>query len=283
MRRRFLAAVVVGFALTVTLSLYAGEGAAPPKADVKAAPAGEGVAPAKAEAPKKAEPAVRPATPGTPAPGAKPGEPAEPAEPPKPPMDPVLAYFVNRGKDFLDIFNLKLALGDGSSFLVNVRATRFAQVGFGHFCGTKIGFEGPSAGIYGERRTDVGISVFYWSWIARKVAKDGITADAAKTNRFFGQVEDFKTSRPHEYWDLNRPWHTVGVTLSLPFLPGIEAELNPAEAVDFVLSFFGMKGLRVPPPFYKVKTGTEKEPGEKVPAPESIRWHGQEQDFERYD
>ena len=191
---------------------------------------------------------------------------------------PLCQYLRNRGKDFLDIFNLKLALGDGSSFLFHIRATRLIQLGVGHFVGTKVGFEGPSAGTYGEGRNEGGISIFYWAWIGRKASSHSITEDAEKTNRFFGRVEDIKNaSTYHEFWDANRPWHTVGVALSLPFLPGIEAEINPAEAVDFVLSFIPIRGIRVPPPFYKIDAK-----GEKVPAPNSIRWHGQEE-FEQYD
>jgi len=190
----------------------------------------------------------------------------------------VMRYLLARGKDFLDIFNLKLALSDDLSFLVNVRATRLAQIGFGRFSGTKIGFQGPSAGIYGEGRVEVGISVFYWAWIGRKCSAAGVTEDALKTNRFFGAVDDLAATQAYrEFYDANRPWHTIGASFALPFLPGIEAEINPAEAVDFVLSIFGIRGLRVPPPFHKIAGK-----GERVPAPDSLRWHGQE-DCENYD
>ncbi len=190
---------------------------------------------------------------------------------------PFAAYLKARANDFLDIFNLKLLLGDSRSVLVNVRGTRFAQLGFGRFSGTKVGFEGPSAGMFGETRTEVGVSVYYWAWIGRKASPRSITADAEKTNRFFGHVDDLAAGPYREFWDANRPWHTVGATFALPFLPGIEAELNPAEAIDFFLSLFNVRGLRVPPPFHKVDAQ-----GEKVPARNSIRWHGQE-DFEQYD
>jgi hypothetical protein len=200
----------------------------------------------------------------------------EEPQPPKP--DPVSQYFASRCKDFLDIFNLKLALGDGTSVLAHARATRGAQIGAGHFRGTKVGFEGPSAGIFGEGRYDGGISIFYWSWIGRKTSEAGITQDAVKTNRFFGKVDDIKAGAGYrEFYDSNRPWYTVGFAFALPFLPGLEAEMNPAEAVDFVVSLFGIRGFRIPPPFYKTEVK-----GERVPHPYSIRWHGQE-DFEQYD
>ncbi len=202
----------------------------------------------------------------------------QPAAAPAAKKCPFATYLDARVKDFLDIFNLKLSLSDDMSFLINVRGTRFAQLGFGRFSGTKVGFEGPSAGMYGEGRTEVGISVFYWAWIGRKTSPRGITADAEKTNRFFGRVDDLAaTSTYREFYDANRPWHTVGASFALPFMPGIEAEINPAEAIDFFLSLFNVRGLRVPPPFYKVDIK-----GEKVPAPDSIRWHGQE-DFEQYE
>jgi len=208
----------------------------------------------------------------TPAPG---GE-ERPAR--KPQRHPVAQYCMNRWKDFLDIFNVKVAFGDALSLLFHARATRFAQIGFGRFVGTKVGFQGPSAGIYGEGRVEVGLSVFYWSRIGRKTSEVGINEEAKKTNRFFGEVEDIKpvwTFR--EYYDGHRPWHTFGFAFALPFLPGIEAEVNPAEAVDFLLSFLGIPAGRVPPPFYKVDMG-----GEKIPARNCIRWHGQEE-FEQYD
>lgn len=205
-----------------------------------------------------------------------PGGEGEAAE--RPARHPIAQYCLNRWKDFLDIFDVKLAFGDAASVLFHVRATRFAQIGFGRFVGTKVGFEGPSAGIYGEGRVEVGLSVFYWSRIGRMTSEAGITEDAKKTNRFFGKVEDIKAIESfREYWDGNRPWHTFGFAFALPFLPGIEAELNPAEAVDFLLSFLAIRGVRVPPPFYKVDKG-----GEKIPARNCIRWHGQE-DFEKYD
>jgi len=206
------------------------------------------------------------------------GEPAPAAGQAEKKPCPFKTYMTNRGKDFLDIFNLKLALSDGASILANVRATRLLQIGAGRFAGTKVGFEGPSAGIYGEGRVEYGISVFYWAWIGRITSEAGITKDAAKTNRFFGKVDDIKTGQTYrEFYDANRPWHTVGFSFALPFMPGIEAELNPAEAVDFFLSIFGIRGVRVPPPFYKVEVQ-----GERIPAPGCIRWHGQE-DFEQYD
>jgi hypothetical protein len=205
---------------------------------------------------------------------APPGE--EEAAPPKP--CPVREYFADRGKDLLDIFNLKLLLGDGKSFLIHGRATRFAQIGFGRFVGTKIGFDGPCAGIYGEGRIDYGFSIFYWSQIGRKTNDQGISADAKKRNWFFSKVEDIKdTSAYREFYDGNRPWHTVGGSVAMPFLPGIEAELNPAEAMDFLLSWFSVPGLRVPPPFYM-----QGEIGERYPAQGCIRWHGQEA-FEQYE
>lgn len=190
----------------------------------------------------------------------------------------VLGYLGNRLKDFSDIFSLKLALADGSSVLGHVRLTRLAQVGAGRFSGTKIGFDGPCAGIYGEGRVEYGVSVFYWSWIGRKSSEAGITEQALKRNQFFGRVDDIKEDVQYrEFYDGHRPWYTLGASAALPFLPGFEAEVNPAEAVDFVLSIFGVPGLRVPPPFYKVDVA-----GERVPAVGCIRWHGQEE-FEQYD
>jgi len=204
--------------------------------------------------------------------------PAEQEEAPEVKQSPMARYCRARTRDFLDIFNLKLALSDGASMLMHVRATRFAQIGAGRFAGTKVGFQGASAGIYGEGRLEVGVSVFYWAWIGRKTTKKGITEDALKTNCFFGNVEDIKAEETYkEYYDANRPWHTLGFAFALPFLPGIEAEFNAAEGVDFFLSLFNLRGVRIPPPFYKVEVH-----GEKIPARGCIRWHGQEE-FEQYD
>jgi len=210
------------------------------------------------------------------------GEAVAPAEEeaPAPRPNPVAQYLEARGKDFLDIFNLKLALGDASTFLIHGRATRVAQIGFGRFVGTKVGFDGPSAGIFGEGRVEYGISVFYWAWIGRKTNPEAISAEAVKRNWFFSRVDDIKdTSTFREFYDGHRPWHTIGGSVALPFLPGIEAEMNPAEAMDFLLSWIPIPGLRVPQPFQMEPEMVE---GERVPMRGSIRWHGQEA-FERYD
>ncbi|MFW6163803.1 MAG: hypothetical protein ACODAJ_13620 [Planctomycetota bacterium] len=200
----------------------------------------------------------------------------EEAPPPKP--NPIAQYFANRGKDFLDIFNLKVGIGDPYSLLAHARATRFAQVGFGRFVGTKVGFDGPCAGIFGEGRIEYGVSIFYWAEIGRKTNPEAITEEAVRRNWFFGQVEDLKATGSYaEYYDGNRPWHSVGGAFALPFLPAVEAELNPAEAVDFLVSWFGIPGFRVPPPFHKMDHD-----GARVPAQGSMRWHGQEA-FEDYE
>jgi len=187
-------------------------------------------------------------------------------------------YLANRFDDFLDIFNLKLMMGDERTIFFHVRATRFLQVGLGRFCGTKVGFDGTSAGTYGEGRIEAGLSVFYWSWIGRHVDKKLITADAERRNWFFGQMDDITdSSKYREYFDGNRPWDTLGASFALPFLPGIEAYIDPAEAVDFALSFFAIDMLRVPPPFRKHEVNSER-----IPDPTTLRWHGQEQ-YEQYD
>jgi hypothetical protein len=210
------------------------------------------------------------------------GEAAPPTEeqapPPKP--SPAANYFLNRGKDLLDVFSLKLALGDAGSLLFHARATRLAQLGFGRFVGTKVGFDGPSAGIFGEGRIEYGISIFYWAEIGRKTNPEAITADAVKRNTFFSRVDDIKaTGSYREFYDANRPWHTLGAAFSLPFLPGLEASMNPAEAVDFILSWVPIPGFRIPPPYQMMP---EPVVGEKVPMPNAVRWHGQEA-FEQYD
>jgi hypothetical protein len=192
--------------------------------------------------------------------------------------DPTEQYLANRWKDFLDIFDVKLALGDCYSVLFHVRATRLAQIGAGRFAGTKIGFQGPCAGVYGEGRVEGGISVFYWAWIGRKASANSINAEAEKTNCFFGRVDNVEAGKSYrEFEDANRPWHTIGASFALPFLPGLDFYINPAEAIDFVLSLAGVPALRIPPPFNKIQVN-----GEMVPNPNSIRWHGQEQ-FEKYD
>lgn len=208
------------------------------------------------------------------------GAPAEEEQAPPKKKCPMPKFLQDRGKDFLDIFNLKLTLGDARSFLIHARATRFAQLGFGHFVGTKIGFDGPSAGIFGEGRIEYGFSIFYWAEIGRRTNKEALTADAIQRNTFFSRVDDIKAAETYrEYYDGNRAWHTVGGTVSLPCLPGIEAYLNPAEAVDFLLSWIPVPGFRVPPPF---QMAPDANIGEKYPAPNAIRWHGQEE-FEQYD
>jgi hypothetical protein len=217
-----------------------------------------------------------------PKPAAAPPAPAAAAEaqeaPKKKAPCPVMRYLRNRGRDFADIFNMKLALADGSSVLFHARATRLLQIGAGRFCGTKMGFDGPCSGVYGEGRVEYGFSVFYWSWIGRKWTEAGVSEEAVKRNWFFGHVDDITADGTYiEFYDGHRPWYTIGASFALPFLPGMEMEINPAEAVDFVLSLPGVPGLRVPPPFKK-----EDKAGERIPITGCIRWHGQEE-FESYE
>ena len=130
-----------------------------------------------------------------------------------------------------------------------------------------------------EAEVEAGFSIFYPSWIGRKVIWQ--SEEAKKKNLFFGDVGDkgeLKFEELKMYDDENQGWFSSTLQVQAPYLPKIEITVNWGEIPDFLLSLFGIDGFRVPPPFHK-HDGPD---GERIPAP-SIFWHGQEEKYEKYE
>jgi hypothetical protein len=198
------------------------------------------------------------------------------------PLSAIGGYFVNRFRDLADILTLKLGWGNYRSIGVQARVTTLAQVGIGNFEGWVVAIDRGCVGVMKEAVLEGGVSIFYPSFIARKVRWQ--TEEAERKNIFFGDVGEEKNELTKEdllyYDDENAHPLTVTAQVQLPCLPRIELTLNLGEIPDFVISLFGIDGFRVPAPFHK-QYRTDEEKGERIPAP-SIFWHGQEK-YERYD
>jgi len=140
-------------------------------------------------------------------------------------------YFLSRWYDLVDIVDFSFGAGPG--FLVNARATKFFQVGFGYSDAYRVGFRGRSAGIWREKRLEGGISILYYQKIKRE--------------RVTGWVENFRS----DHMDLDtatvyannndRAYTGVGVTSHALLL--VDVNVRPAQAADFILGWFGVDFL----------------------------------------
>ena len=197
------------------------------------------------------------------------------------PLGAIGSYLWARVRDFGDIFTFKFGWGTHRSIGFQARALYPLQIGAGIFEGWVFAIDRGCVGTMKEANLECGVSIFYPTYIARKVVWQ--TDDAKRRNVFFGDVGDKEELTPEDlklYDDENQ--HALSSTLQvqLPCLPRIELSVNWGELFDFPLSFFQIGGLRVPPPFHK-QVGPDGEKGERIPAP-SIFWHGQEK-YEKYD
>jgi len=198
----------------------------------------------------------------------------------KDPLEAIGDYIWNRFRDFADIFTLKLGWGTDKALGFQFRAIGPLQVGAGIFEGYVFAIDRGCIGVYKEAEVEFGISVLYPSWIARKVVWQ--TPEAKRRNIFFGNAEgevelDFKKMQFFD--DENQGWFVTTIQFQLPYLPKFELSLNWGELPDFLLSFAGIDGFRVPPA-YHLRFPNDGDAGERVPAP-SILWHGQEK-YESY-
>jgi len=209
--------------------------------------------------------------------------PVQPVRPKKEidPLEAIGGYVWARVRDLGDIVTLKLGWGTYRSIGVQARATSLVQAGAGVFEGWVVAIDRGCVGTMKEAEIEAGLSIFYPSYIGRKVIWQ--TEDAKRRNVFFGNLDDtqeLKLENMKMYDDENQHPLTVGAQVQAPCLPKIELFVNLGEIPDFVLGFFHIGGFRVPQPFHK-QDGPDGEAGERIPAP-SIFWHGQEK-YENYE
>jgi hypothetical protein len=134
-------------------------------------------------------------------------------------------YFLSRWYDLVDIVDFSFGAGPG--LMVNVHATKLCQAMGGWSDAYRIGFRGRSAGIWREKRKEVGVSLLYY----QKVQRERIT----------GWVESFRTEKMDldtstVYANNNdRSFFGVGATIQAGIL--VDVNVRPIQAVDFVLGW----------------------------------------------
>ena len=135
-------------------------------------------------------------------------------------------YFLSRWYDLIDIVDFSVGAGPG--FLVNVRATKMAQIGGGYSDAYHVGFRGRSAGVWHEKRKEIGVSLLYYQQIERE--------------RITGWVENFRSDKMDldtsaVYANNNdRSFLGVGATVQAGVL--VDVNVRPMQALDFVLGWF---------------------------------------------
>jgi hypothetical protein len=191
-------------------------------------------------------------------------------------------YLGDRFRDLADIVTLKLGWGNYRSIGVQVRLCYPLQLGAGIFEGWVFAIDRGCIGTMKEARIEGGVSIFYPSYVARKVVWQ--TDEAKKRNLFFGDVGEEKELTFDDlkmYDDENQHPLTSTLQVQAPCLPRLELSVHWSEVFDFPLSLFNIDGFRVPAPFH-MKDGPGGEGAERIPAP-SVFWHGQEEKYESYD
>ncbi len=199
-------------------------------------------------------------------------------------IDILSDYIGNRFSDLADIVTLKFGWGTQRSIGFQLRLIYPLQIGAGIFEGWTLAIDRGCVGTMKEVEVEGGLSIFYPTYIARKVQWQN--EEAKRRGVFIGDVgekAEVTVSDLKMYDDGNQGWLTSTVQAQLPCLPKFEITFNWGEIPDFFLSFLPIDGLRVPPPFYKQDgpVAGENEKPERIPAP-SIFWHGQEK-YEKYD
>jgi hypothetical protein len=135
-------------------------------------------------------------------------------------------YFLSRWYDLVDIADFSFGAGPG--FLINVHATKLAQAVGGWGDAYHVGFRGRSAGIWREKRKEVGVSLLYYQQVERE--------------RVTGWVENFRSEKmdldTSTIYANNNDRSFLGVGAHIQAGVMVEANVRPMQAVDFVLGWF---------------------------------------------
>lgn len=134
-------------------------------------------------------------------------------------------YFLSRWYDLVDIVDFSVGAGPG--FLVNVRATKLAQAVGGYSDSYRVGFRGRSAGMWKERRREIGVSLLYY----QRVQREHIT----------GWVESFRSDKmdldTSAVYANNNDRSFLGVGVTVHALLLVDVNVRPMQALDFALGW----------------------------------------------
>jgi len=132
-------------------------------------------------------------------------------------------YFLNRWFDLIDIVDFSLGAGPG--FLINVRATKMAQLVGGVSDSWRIGFRGRSAGIWREKRKEAGFSLLYYQKVEREKIEGWVESF---------RVEEMDLDTADVYGgDKDRAFTGIGATIHAGVL--VDVNVRPMQLVDFCL------------------------------------------------
>lgn len=134
-------------------------------------------------------------------------------------------YFLSRWYDLIDIVDFSVGAGPG--FLVNVHATKLAQAAGGYSDAYHVGFRGRSAGVWREKRKEVGVSLLYY----QKVERERVT----------GWVESFRSEKmdldTSAIYANNNDRSFLGIGATVHALVLVDVNVRPMQAVDFALGW----------------------------------------------
>jgi len=134
-------------------------------------------------------------------------------------------YFLSRWYDLIDIVDF--SVGGGPGFLVNVRATKLAQAIGGYSDAYRVGFRGRSAGLWREKRKEIGVSLLYYQQVERECVTGWVES-------FRSESMDLDTAQVYAN-NNDRSFLGIGVTVHALVL--VDVNVRPMQAVDFALGW----------------------------------------------
>ena len=134
-------------------------------------------------------------------------------------------YFLSRWYDLIDCVDFSVGAGPG--FLINARITKLAQAVGGYSDAYRVGFRGRSAGVWREKRKEVGVSLLYY----QKVERERVTG---WVESFRSEKMDLDTSAVYAN-NNDRSFLGVGATIHVGVL--VDVNVRPMQALDFVLGW----------------------------------------------
>lgn len=137
--------------------------------------------------------------------------------------NPVLNYFIDRSKDFVDMFDVSAGFGPG--FLVHARATKIAQAGGGYSDSWRLGMRGRTGGVFRETRREVGVSLFTWTQTDRECY-------AGNIEKMHAEKMELDTLDKGD-----RSFFGIGATVHAGIVAA-DVGFRPVELFDFILGLF---------------------------------------------